>query len=397
VSHNNIIVSQRNQSDIPTVSEVVRRLRSIAVHSLARMYRPEEHMFAFRLRRNGQGEVLEGVSRRYTAVALIGLAGEDEPIAAEVLGNHSRENVCGRLIADSAKSQELGEVALTTWAARMLQHPCAHKAVDMLRRADPAGQAYPTVELSWALTALVVGGSEATDMVLAKRIADVLFGSFRQESGLFPHVPGKKGASALRAHVSCFADFAYPIQALSHYHQATGDAQAAEIACRCAARMCQLQGPQGQWWWHFDVRTGRVVEGYPVYSVHQDSMAPMALFALAEACGRDYSESIDKGLRWLSNPAEITGSLIDIKRNVIWRKVARHEPGKLVRGLQATASRLHPAIRVPGVDVVFPAVSVDYESRPYHMGWILHTWPANQTSESLTKYSGLYKKPYFKA
>ncbi len=367
-------MSQKSQSDIQTVSEVVRKLCSIAIHSLARMYRPKERLFAFRLQRNGQGEILEGVSRRYTATALIGLAGEDEHSAAEVLGNHSRQDICGRLIANFGESQELGEVALTTWAARMLQHPRAHKAVETLRRMDPARGTYPTVELSWALTALAIGGSEATDMALAERIADVLIGSFRKESGLFPHAPAKKGLSALRAHVSCFADFVYPIQALSYYHQATGNAQAIEIACRCAARMCQLQGPEGQWWWHFDIRTGRVVEGYPVYSVHQDSMAPMALFALAEACGRDYSASIEKGLHWLSNPAEITGSLVDTERNVIWRKVARHEPGRLVRGLQATASRLHPAIRLPGANIAFPPSSVDYESRPYHMGWILYVW-----------------------
>ena len=390
-------MSQRSQSDIPTVSEVVRKLRSIAVHSLARMYRPEERLFAFRLRRNGQGEVLEGVSRRYTGTVLIGLADKDQHIAAEVLGNHSREDVCGRLLADLGESQELGEVALTTWAARMLQHPRAHKAVEKLRRMDPARGAYPTVELSWALTALVIGGCEATDMALAERIADVLIGSFRKESGLFPHAPAKKGLSALRAHVSCFADLVYPIQALSYYHFVTGNARAAEIACRCAEHMCQQQGPEGQWWWHFDVRTGRVVERYPVYSVHQDSMAPMALFALAEACSQDYSESLEKGLRWLANPLEISGTLIDTERNVIWRKVARREPGRLVRGLQATASRLHPAIPLPGVDIAFPPSSVDYESRPYHMGWILHAWPANRTSESLKQYSRLHEKPHFRA
>lgn len=361
---------------------MVRRLRSLAVHSLLRMYRPEEQLFAFRLRRNAQSEVLEGVSRRYTATALIGLAGEDRHIAAEVLGNHSPEEVCGRLIAELGESEELGEAALTTWAARMLQHPRSRKAVEALRRMDPAGRAHPTVELSWALTALVVGGSEATDMALAERIADALIGSFRHESGLFPHAPAKKGLSALRAHISCFADFVYPIQALSHYHQATGDAQAADVACRCAARMCQLQGPEGQWWWHFDARTGRVVEGYPVYSVHQDSMAPMALAAVAEACGRDYSESIAKGLAWLSDPPEISGSLIDAERNVIWRKVARREPGRLVRGLQAAAGRLHPAIRLPGVDTAFPPNSVDYETRPYHMGWILYAWHSNRETKS---------------
>ena len=122
------------------------------------------------------------------------------------------------------------------------------------------------------------------------------------------------------------------------------------------------------------MRTGRVVERYPVYSVHQDSMAPMALFAVAEACGVDHFESIERGLRWLTDPPEIPGALIDADREIIWRKVARREPRRLVRGLQATASRVHPSIRVPALNVAFPPSSVDYESRPYHMGWILHVW-----------------------
>ena len=60
------------------------------------------------------------------------------------------------------------------------------------------------------------------------------------------------------------------------------------------------------------------------------------------------------------------------------RKVARREPGNLVRGLQAGASYLHPGLRVPATDLVFPPVAIDYECRPYEMGWILHTWPAGR-------------------
>ena len=347
------------------------------------MYRPEERLFAFRLRRSGEGEVLEGVSRRYTAAVLIGLAGKDQRIAAEVLGNHTQEDVYQRLLDDIEQSQELGEIALTTWAARMYQHPRACRAVGTLKRMDPASGEYSTIELSWALTALVISGSEATDMALAERIADILIGSFRQESGLFPHAPTKKGLLAFRGHVCCFADLVYPIQALSHYFQASRDAKAAEVAISCAERICELQGPEGQWWWYYDVRTGRVVERYPVYAVHQDSMAPMAFFALAEACCRGHSESIKKGLRWLLNPTEITESLVDTQRNVIWRRVGRHEPWRLVRGLQSIASGLHPAIRLPAVDVIFAPNSVDYESRPYHMGWILHAWSSNRKKKSV--------------
>ena len=367
-------MKQTSKSDISGLSEIIGTLRSIAVHSLARMYRPEEKLFAFRLRKNGRDEILEGISRRYTAISLIGLAGENQHIVSEVLQKHNLQDVCERLLVDCDQSQELGEVALTTWAARVLRHKDANKAVTTLKLMEPAKGIYRTVELSWTLTALVAGDGEPAEAALAKEIADTLIASFNSQSGLFPHAPIRKGLSSLRSHISCFADFVYPIQALSYYYQATGDSRAAEIACACAENMCKHQGPQGQWWWHYDVRTGQVVERYPVYSVHQDAMAPMALFALANACGNDYSEAVEKSLGWLKNPPEIPDSLIDRERNIIWRKNARREPFKLVRKLQAAASYLHPAFRTPGMDILFPPVSIDYESRPYHMGWILYAW-----------------------
>jgi hypothetical protein len=346
------------------------------------MYRPEEQLFAFRLCKNGQSNILEGVSRRYTATALIGLAGEDEHIVKQVLGDHSLEDVCAHLLSDIDSMEDLGQIALTTWAARMIKHPRTNKAIEALRRFNPAKTVYPTIELSWALTSLVIESDEVTDMALATNYAKALMDSFNHYSGLFPHGPKRKGLSAICTHVSCFADFVYPIQALSYYYQVKKDRRAADIACHCAEHMCGLQGPDGQWWWHFDFRTGRILERYPVYSVHQDSMAPMALLALYRSCGRNHTACIEKGLRWLANPSEKTASLIDKGRNVIWRSVARRDAKRLVIKLQSAASNIHPTIRVPGLDFLFPAVNIDYESRPYHMGWILHAWPANYHEKS---------------
>jgi len=384
---------QASPSVSQTISEIRRQLREIAVRSLSRMYLPDQQLFAFRLRKNGPDEVLEGVSPRYTATALIGLAGEDASVVKEVLGRHSLDDVCSNLLDHVEQTDDVGEVALTTWAARMLHHTGKSVGLKALRAAQPGQRPYCTVELAWALTALVIDESGG-DMAQAETVAQSLLTAFQEESCLFRRWPtGNVVAKlpqfvnglgdrlpALRTHVSCFADFVYPVQALSYYHKATGDVRAAEVATRCAERMCQLQGQEGQWWWHFDIRTGRVIERYPVYSVHQDSMAPMALQAVDKACGQDHSPAIEKGLRWLDTPAEKTGSLIDTQRKLIWRKVARRGPGKLVRGLQATASSLHPRLRTPGVDVLFPPVCIDYETRPYHMGWILHAWPHDSMS-----------------
>jgi len=352
----------------------VARLRVMAICALKRMYRPEQKLFAFRLRRSGDGEVLEGISRRYSATSLIGLAGESEEVANEVLAGQSAYDLCGHLLQTVHQATDLGEVALTLWAAQCVRHPDTPKALARLRSMESATGPYPTVELAWSLTALVADGAAILDEALARSVTRRLLASFRERSALFPHWPKGVRGSFTRSHVSCFADQVYPIQALSYYYQKTGDADVISMACRCADRICELQGHEGQWWWHYDIRTGQVVEHFPVYAVHQDAMGPMALRALEEAGGGCYAEAIERSVRWFSQAPELETSLIDHEAGVIWRKVGRNEPGKLTRSLQAVASRVHPHLRMPATNLLFRPNRIDYESRPYHMGWILYAW-----------------------
>ncbi len=330
-------------------------------------------MFAFRLRRDGRDTVLEGISRRYTAIVLIGLANETKENIASILHGRAVHDVCGELLASVDQVDDLGEVALVLWAARASRHPDTARALVQLKRLQPEKARFPTVELAWCLHALLIGEQERMDVALVESLAGRLMNSFRPDSGLFPHWPADVRVSSWRAHVACFADQVYPIQVLARYYGVAGDSRVKTIASRCAERICALQGEAGQWWWHYDARTGRVLEGYPVYSVHQDAMAPMALLALEKTCGMSCQKAIEKGLDWLMAPPETEQALWDVGLDIIWRKVARHEPGKLVRALQATASRAHPRLRLP-VNRLFPPGFIDYESRPYHMGWILHAW-----------------------
>jgi hypothetical protein len=168
----------------------------------------------------------------------------------------------------------------------------------------------------------------------------------------------------------------YPVHALAHYAKLAGNQEAFSVATHCARLFCRQQGPAGQWWWHYDWRTGEIIEPYPVYAVHQDAMAPMALFALEDVAGMNFTTEIGKGLSWLAHAPELEGgSLIDDEADLIWRKVARREPGKFTRYAQAIASRFHPALRIPGLDSIFPVGAIDYEDRPYHLGWLLYAWP----------------------
>lgn len=356
----------------PAQNLSIARLRAMAMRGLPRMYRPEERLYVFCLRRTPAGIVPEGLSRRYTAITLIGLAGEEDSTARTAAGGHSLQDICYRLDSDIDQSANLGDVALALWAARAIGYPDRRRMWKRLAALEPVERAHPVVELSWALDAACLDAGAPEAEALRDRLASRLLQSFSARSQVFPHVIGTGGS---RSHVSCFADMVYPIHALSNYARLGGNRAALEVAAACAGRICEAQGADGQWWWHYDQRTGAVIEGYPVYAIHQDAMAPMALFALKEAGGPDFSSSIRKGLDWLAFAPEIRGTLIDDQADLIWRKVARREPGKLTRYAQAGISLVHPALRVPGVNGLFPPRSIDYEDRPYHLGWLLYAWP----------------------
>jgi len=357
--------------------KMVNAMRQMAVRALIRMYRPERRLFGFRIRRTRYGNMLKGISRRYTAISLIGLAGESRETVGRVLAGQDIFDVAGSLIEEVQGTRDLGEAALAVWASRLLGHSQAGRAIMNLETMTPVNRDCPMVELAWCLSSLTAGGMADGRYDLTKSIAERVKRSFHESSSLFPHRPIGSTSSRWRGHIGCFADQVYPIQALSFYYQQTGDKEALAIARKCAEKICEKQGQYGQWCWHYDVRNGEVVETYPVYSVHQDGMAPMALLELQRAGGGDYSACIDRGLKWLADPPEQKTPLIDEAADLIWRKIARYEPRRLARGLQAIASRVHPQFRFPGVDRVLVPGAIDYESRPYHMGWILYAWPKN--------------------
>lgn len=364
-----------SSSTVHAPATLVSRLREMAIRGLVRMYRPSEGLFAFRIRRNGEALPLEGSSVRYTAIAIIGLAGEDEGVQASVLAGIGAREACGRLVSEVGKLTNLGDVALVLWAACAAGYAERRSVVERLLALRPDEAVHPTVEVAWTLAALCAD-LDAPVGSLRHRLVRRLIGSFEPTSAMFPHVIGER-SGGLRGHVCCFADLVYPIHALARYAELVGDSEAREVAVRCADGICTRQGGDGQWWWHYDVRTGNVLERYPVYAVHQDAMAPMALFALERAAAVDLRSPIARGLAWLAHAPELRGdSLIDERADLIWRKVARREPRKFSRFAQAAVSRLHHAVRMPGLDVLFPPRVIDYEDRPYHLGWLLHAWPA---------------------
>ena len=171
-----------------------------------------------------------------------------------------------------------------------------------------------------------------------------------------------------------FADQVYPAQALARLAALTGDAEYLALANRIVRRLVDLQGGQGQWWWHYDRRNGAVVEGYPVYSVHQHGMAPMVLRELAHAGGDDHAAAVASGLSWITTHPECVESLVATDLGVIWRKVGRQEPGKAAARARRSPRPSGQACVCPVLTELFPPGRVDHECRPYELGWLLYAW-----------------------
>jgi len=350
-------------------------LLTIALSGLPLMHR--RGVFSHTLRSTkaagGWTERVEGENLRYAAMVALGLSKTPESTQQRVLGFGTAADLARLVSLHAETANDDGAVALAAWAAAEAGHFHAAPLFRRLAERLSSSMPMPTVICAWALIAALsarhFGNMWGVAGPAHKRLLQA-----RGASGLFRSVDVASANGRIRAHIGCFADQVYPIMALSRLGAAIGDPDALTTADNCARLICDVQGPTGQWWWHYDTRTGRVAEGFPVYSVHQHAMAPMALLELREAGGRDYLPEIVKGLDWLTERPETTAELICADKGVIWRKVGRHEPGKAARGLAAVATAISPTLRVPGMNVVFPPRRIDYECRPYELGWLLYAW-----------------------
>ncbi len=381
----------------PACANLVRRLLAVATRALAQAYVGEEFSFTLRPARAepAQPEPAQpaqpsqlrpvGVSARYSTIAALGLRYLPVSDRRAVLGGADCDDLLGLLAKGLDDLTSTGDVALFCLAAAEAGHSELPHAIDRLRSLDRSWiAAWPgrpdrqldVVSAAWVVTALVAARAHVdVDQHLA--VARGRLMSSRQ--AVFPHLIGGR-PPWYRAHVGSFADQIYPVQALARLHASADDPGARAVAQEVAGVLCQAQGSMGQWWWHYDARSGAVVERYPVYSVHQHAMAPMALLDLADAGGVDTLDAIRAGLRWLAGPPETADRLIVDELPVIWRKVGRGDPRKLVRGLAAASTAIWPGTSVRGADLLFPPRIVDRECRPYELGWLLYAWLGGATS-----------------
>jgi hypothetical protein len=238
--------------------------------------------------------------------------------------------------------------------------------------------------LGWLLTGLAAAVEHRLAGEALRGLADAACEqllSRQATGGLFPLGSGafRKNIFQWRinARLGSFASQVYPAVGLACYSRAAGDDQALAAARRTAEALCALQGPQGQWWWIYDVATARPVVKYPVYSVHQDAMGPMALLSVALASGLSdqIPPAVFRSVAWLSGQEELPHvELIDAELGVVWRAIQRDPPqrtGEFGLGRREWLRMNLAAWTGRPDNRPFATGYVCDECRPYHLGWIL--------------------------
>jgi hypothetical protein len=320
---------------------------------------------------------------RYSINSLLGLkraaqTGVDSPLARDVddlverfldrnyarVGNYGDLGLLLVLLADSFEAgpaedalRRIGEVATADGAAALpLQEVCW---------------------MLWGATALAryeVDGSTA----VASNLFRILHRDFLNRDSLLPHHTKR----LWRRNSVSFGGVVYFLRALHEYADCFGDEYAESLFRYGVGRVLDLQGSRGEWPWMIDVSTAAVIDLYPVYSVHQDSMSMLFLLPALDRGLAGVRDSIERSYSWVLGQNEISTSMIHEAPFFRYRSLERRgglqRPRRYVRSLPGIVrfSRRYPANA--------RGVRINRECRSYEMGWVVYVWAGRPERLSLS-------------
>lgn len=349
-------------------------LAELALRGLRDTYGRDSTLLPHTMRWDGRRAAHEGRNTRYALISLLGLAKARDILETD---DDFTTSLWARVAHDdSAIRHSPGDLGLGLWARAL--HGRGHplfSAVHALKVFRERNRSCDSVDLAWLLLgadhALLNGVDDGHGAQLAAETRRALLSLYNPESKLFyRHDHGGPFAGVSRR-VACFANQIYPVTALAVHARRTGCEKSASVGREAADNLCRLQGPLGQWWWLYDAAQGSVVDGYPVFSVHQDGMAPIALLETTNVGGRMYAKEIEKGLGWIFGENELRRNLVQRDDDLVLRDIHRAGVGRIRRMIRGTAWCLGFRTDANAASVGAHFV-VNSECRPYHLGWILY-------------------------
>ncbi len=358
-----LLLNQKGNLQMTRWSKFIRYCLS----GLEAMYIPSERIFSASSRMVGEKMVnIRDYNQEYkytmnSLMGLLRLRTNGTPVFLDIESDYQR---LARRVKSQARFPE--NIAATIWTGMCLGTEVPAQASSLFQAIieSASGSGRLTAQgLAWSIAALLEGVEEHWDkaremILLAKKLY------VHPESGLVRHLP-----TGLRRDWAAFAASCYMAYAFLLFGRKTGSEEAKETGLRIIKALVRLQGPQGQWAWFYHVPSGRVVDYYPVYSVHQHAMAP---FFLLEAIDQGYSEfrePLVKGFRWILGDNELGQHMVERTHHVIWRSIKRQGNfEKLTRVARAAGVRytgLKSTVEIRN------ALRINHECRSYELGWAL--------------------------
>lgn len=356
-----------------TGGDPYKRLAPLCRSALEKFINPESAIYDRQIR-NGRVETTWGTeSLTSTCICLIAID-RHEPDPNSLL--KAPRLTLEAVTALAARRRYLGAFGLLVWANAVNDGIDIEELAGRTRtplNEEGYVRRLTTMELAW-LTSGLLHELERTRSTRIHRLARsalvALCDRYNPNSGIMRHaVRGARLSHRVRGQIANFADQIYAVQALGFAAIALADGQALQLAVRLARRLISLQGPLGQWWWHYDAVTGMPVEAYPVYSVHQHSMAPMALMTVEKAGGPSFTPALSASHSWLDRN-ELGIRMVDCTAGTIWRDIQRSD-GR-VQSLLRKAREL-TGLHRDDVPTEGTGLKLNRETRPYEWAWCLYS------------------------
>jgi hypothetical protein len=361
----------------------MKQLADVALRALPQMYDEGSGLFSHKAVLDGDRLVNQRPNAYYSAASMVGILSQDV-VAPEQVVPVGRALDALQAACDGDHGAPL--LGTTLWAGAISGDARAARLVDVLRD-SLAVEAAESAALGQVLRGLTAGAEafpEVRDRALglAGRCATELLDRHSARSRVFRAMPRRPSGlrTLLGARITSFASQVYPLLGLASLCALRGEAPPPALR-QTAEHLAEAQGPQGQWYWLYAPSDATVLEGYPVYSVHQDGMAFMGLVPVERLGEGSYAEPLALGLEWLYDDNELSTPLVSEEPPFICRNIQRvgsdaDAPFGISHAnfYRTVARSLHPGSVSDQTMVVPEELEMLRECRSYHLGWLLYAY-----------------------
>jgi hypothetical protein len=350
---------------------------------LEKMYISSEHVFSASYR-SVKGRLVNLRNReqeyKYTMNVLMGLhraRASGSRLFLDIEEDYHR--LASRVEEQSGSAES---VAATIWAGACLGTEIPSIAMSCFSNtflASSQSRHLSAQALAWAIAACLElgGGHTETALTLARLAVDHYV---HERSSLVRHL-----ATGLRRDWASFAASSYMAYAFLMLGRVADSEWARSSGLGIARALVQLQGPQGQWGWFYQVPSGRVADYYPVYSVHQHSMAPFFLLEAIDQGHSEFREPLLRGFRWILGENELGQSMVETSERVIWRSALRRRDSsrlsRFARGARLVCRATQQGLGNGRVLIV------NHECRSYELGWALWAFAGRRDFDEILNHA----------